>query len=83
MRLWSCARSSFGVVVMMAKVHIRSRAGDFQFSHRPASAIRPRSPSAIVARWCAGSKVETDGGVFRIRDDEPMPRTGAPPHRTP
>jgi len=39
--------------------------------------------SAFVARWCAGSKVETDGGVFRIRDDEPMPRTGAPPHRTP
>jgi hypothetical protein len=39
--------------------------------------------SAFVARWCAGSKVETDGGVFRIRDDEPAPRIGAAPHRTP
>jgi hypothetical protein len=24
--------------------------------------------SAFVARWCAGSRIETDGGVFRIRD---------------
>ena len=39
--------------------------------------------SAFVARWCARSRIETDGGVFRIRDDEPAPRIGAPPHRTP
>jgi hypothetical protein len=39
--------------------------------------------SAFVARWCAGSKLETDGGVFRIRDDEPKPRIGAAPHRIP
>src|SRR5947209_565160 len=39
--------------------------------------------SAFVARWCAGSRIESDGGVFRIRDDEPAPRIGAPPHRTP
>jgi hypothetical protein len=39
--------------------------------------------SAFVARWCAGSRVETDSGVFRIRDDEPAPRIGAAPHRTP
>ena len=39
--------------------------------------------SAFVARWCAGSRAETDGGVFRIRDDEPMPRIGAGLHRTP
>ena len=32
---------------------------------------------AFVARWCAGSRIETDGGVFRIRDDEPAPRIGA------
>jgi hypothetical protein len=38
--------------------------------------------SAFVARWCAGSKIETDRGVFRIRDDEPAPRIGATPHRT-
>ena len=41
MRLWSRAHSSFGVVVMMAKLRIHSPAGDFQFSHRPANAIRP------------------------------------------
>ena len=39
--------------------------------------------SACVARWCAGSKVETAGGVFRVRDDEPAPRTAAGLHRTP
>jgi hypothetical protein len=39
--------------------------------------------SAFVARWCVGSKVETAGGVFRVRDDEPSPRIGARPHRTP
>src|SRR5580704_2785745 len=32
--------------------------------------------SAFVARWCAGSKVETAGGVFRVREDEPAPRIG-------
>jgi hypothetical protein len=39
--------------------------------------------SAFVGRWCAGSRVETDGGVFGIRDDEPAPRIGATPRRTP
>jgi hypothetical protein len=38
---------------------------------------------AFVARWCAGSRVETEGGVFWIRDDEPAPRIGAGLHRTP
>jgi hypothetical protein len=27
--------------------------------------------SAFVARWCLGSKVETAGGVFQVREDEP------------
>ena len=39
--------------------------------------------SAFVARWCAGYRVETAEGVFRIRADEPSPRTGATMHRTP
>jgi hypothetical protein len=39
--------------------------------------------SAFVARWCVGSKVKTAGGVFRVRGDEPAPRIGAGPHRTP
>ena len=39
--------------------------------------------SAFVARWCAASKVDADGGVFRLRDDEPAPRIGAGPHQTP
>ena len=32
--------------------------------------------SAFVARWCATSKVETTGGVFQVREDEPTPRVG-------
>jgi hypothetical protein len=37
---------------------------------------------ALVARWCVGSKVETAGGVFRVRDDdEARVSTGA--HKTP
>ena len=39
--------------------------------------------SAFVARWCAGSKIEATGGVFQVRDDEPVPRVGAGLHRTP
>jgi hypothetical protein len=39
--------------------------------------------SAFVARWCASSKVETAGGVFHMREDEPAPRVGARLHRTP
>jgi hypothetical protein len=31
---------------------------------------------AFVAGWCAGSRVETAGGVFRVREDKPAPRTG-------
>jgi hypothetical protein len=32
--------------------------------------------SALVARWCAGYKIETAEGVFRVRTDAPAPRTG-------
>ena len=39
--------------------------------------------SAFVARWCAGSRAETEGGVFRMRDHEPELRIGAAPHRIP
>ena len=38
---------------------------------------------AFVARWCAASRVETEGGVFKMRNDEPKPRLGAAPHRLP
>jgi hypothetical protein len=38
---------------------------------------------AGVARWCAGYRVETAGGVFQVRDDDPVPRVGARLHRTP
>ena len=39
--------------------------------------------SAFVARWCVSSKVETVGGVFCVREDDPAPRVGAGLHRTP
>jgi hypothetical protein len=39
--------------------------------------------SAFVARWCAGYKVETAEGVFRVRQDNPEQRIGAAHHRTP
>lgn len=39
--------------------------------------------SAFVARWCAGAKIETQGGAFRVRENEPEPRLGAGLHRTP
>ena len=31
---------------------------------------------AFVTRWCVGSKVETAGGVFQVREDEPAHRIG-------
>jgi len=45
--------------------------------------LDPTLAGAFVARWCAGYKVETAKGVFRVRDDEPTPRIGAGLHRTP
>jgi hypothetical protein len=39
--------------------------------------------SAFVARWCAGHRVETAEGVFRIGADGPAARVGATMHRTP
>ena len=39
--------------------------------------------SAFVSRWCVGAKVETAGGVFQVRDDEPEARVGAGAHKTP
>jgi hypothetical protein len=39
--------------------------------------------SAFVARWCAGYKVETAEGAFRVRQDNPERRIGAAHHRTP
>jgi hypothetical protein len=39
--------------------------------------------SAFVARWCRGYAVETAEGAFRVRDDAPALRRGAPLHRTP
>jgi hypothetical protein len=39
--------------------------------------------SAFVARWCAGHKAEVADGLFRVREDEPTPRIGATPHKTP
>jgi len=48
--------------------------------------IRPANldiPGAFVVRWCVGSKVETAGGVFHVREEEPTPRIGAGLHRTP
>ena len=39
--------------------------------------------SAFVARWCAGYKIETGEGVFRVRTDDPAARTTASLHRTP
>jgi hypothetical protein len=39
--------------------------------------------SAFVARWCAGYKIESAEGVFRVRTDEPTARSTASLHRTP
>jgi hypothetical protein len=39
--------------------------------------------NAFVARWCATSKLETAGGVFRVREDEPTLRVGTGLHRAP
>ena len=38
--------------------------------------------SAFVVRWWFGAKVETAGGVFQVRGDEPAPRVAAGVHRT-
>jgi hypothetical protein len=55
---------------------------------RSAKALSISSP---IQPWIArpsrggapGSRSETAGGVFHIREDEPAPRVGAGLHRTP
>jgi hypothetical protein len=32
--------------------------------------------NAFVARWCIGARVEATGGVFQVREDDPVPRLG-------
>jgi hypothetical protein len=39
--------------------------------------------SAFVARWCAGPKIETTGGMCQVSDDDPAPRVGTRPHSIP
>jgi hypothetical protein len=43
----------------------------------------PSLASAFVARWCAGYQVETAGGVFQVREDEPTPQVAATPRPIP
>jgi hypothetical protein len=38
---------------------------------------------AFVAQWRGGYRVETAGGVFQVRDDDPAPRVKSALHRTP
>src|ERR1700759_3835275 len=40
------------------------------------------SAAAFVRRWCAGSKVEISEGAFRVREDQPVRRNVAAPHKT-
>ena len=39
--------------------------------------------NAFVARWCAGHRVESADGLFRVREDEPKHRTGTAAHSAP
>jgi hypothetical protein len=39
--------------------------------------------SAFAARWCAGYRVDSADGAFRVREDAPAPRIAARPARTP
>jgi hypothetical protein len=32
--------------------------------------------NAFVVRWCVVARAEATGGVFQVREDEPMPRVG-------
>jgi hypothetical protein len=38
--------------------------------------------SAFVTPWCVRAKIETAGGVFQVREDDPEPRSEAGLHRT-
>jgi hypothetical protein len=39
--------------------------------------------NALVACWCSAQKVEIVDGLYRVRDNEPVARIGAGPHKTP
>jgi hypothetical protein len=64
----------------MARRELRGiRLGDNALGHIRSTERRPldllwqcHPTSAFVARWCAGYKIESAGGVFQVREDEPM-----------
>ena len=39
--------------------------------------------TAFVARWCVAQRAEMTGGVFKVRDDAPAPRTAATAPKSP
>jgi hypothetical protein len=43
----------------------------------------PPSRAPLVAGCCVGNRLETAGGVFQVREDEPAPRVGARQHSIP
>jgi hypothetical protein len=45
--------------------------------------LDPSLAAAFVARWCVTAKIEMAKGAFQVREDAPIPRAGAPFHRTP
>jgi hypothetical protein len=44
--------------------------------------LDPALATAFVARWCAGSKVEINDGVFQVRRDQSTTRARSRPHKT-
>ena len=37
--------------------------------------------NAFAARWCIGARAEATGGVFQVREGEPVSRLGPTMHR--
>jgi hypothetical protein len=44
--------------------------------------LDPALAAAFVCRWCAGSKIEINEGVFQVRRDQPTTRARPRPHKT-
>ena len=71
----SCAHSSFGIVVMVAKPRIHPPAGERQVSHRPARAIKRRFANVNCMDLYSGRRRH---GAYLVRLNSSDPLSGPP-----
>jgi hypothetical protein len=78
-RLCNSAHNSFGIVVITAKVRTHSPAGERQFSHNPASAIKSDPRGRLHKAACRSQSSSTHRSYRPARGNSGAQRNAGPP----